>query len=408
MKLPSYVIADDLQTFNQRLNALITAGRPAACPVHLGLGEPTEYTNGLGFVTHTIATRLAAGTAGSLPPFNGLQRPALRLYTAASWGRADAVLAGFADMPTDLTSDLWHQVSAVISDRGSLTRVERGAAAELMLRLDYPLVAAKLVDVVDVDLATHAFHPETVRAEISVLARIRSRDRAQVEDLALRAAGDAELPPAERIRLANFVVVMNGRRGTDSAALHQAADLGRKALEEMPGDGLVRHLSEHTLYRATAYEPYLRGDLTLTMEYMDQAERALIESALPSGEAELLSWKDHIFPLYETASKIHLAYGEIDSALETTRKLVEIAPRDHKALSVRAWALTAADDLAGAMRTWEQFIPLGGPPVATGAFYLGWAHEQLGDTAQAREYYALSYMVDPTPAAITEKIAEII
>lgn len=403
-ELPAYRVVEDGPTLSRRLLALTEAGRPAACPVHVGLGDPVPLSDNDAHVTHTIARHLAEGTTHALPPFNSVPHPALRVLNAASRDRVDAMTADFADMPADLRSDLWARVDEVCRRGASLSPAERGIAAELLLRLGYPLRAAEILGLLDADIATHTFRPGMVRAELQVLMRLRPQARPVLEERALHAAADPGLAPAVRLRLANYIVVLDGKRGRATPAFHRAVELARRAMEEMSETGLVRHLAEHTLYRAIAFEPYLRGDREGTMEFLGLAAHAL-ETARPGSDSvDFLSWSDHAFPMFETLSKTLLAYGQIPQALDSTARLVEINPNDHRAWAVRGRALAHAGDLNAAVEAWERILPLGGLPVAAAGFFLGWAHEELGEADRAREYYRLSYAVDPTPEAIAGKV----
>ncbi|MFG2476586.1 hypothetical protein [Streptomyces fagopyri] len=400
VELPAYRTADDGPALSRRLLALTEAGQPAACPVHVGLGDPVALSDNDALITHTLARHLAEGTAHTLPPFNSVPHPALRVLNAASWDRVDAMTADFAEMPVDLASGLWARVDEVCRHGAPSSPAERGAAAELMLRLGYPLRAAEILGLLDADITTHAFRPDMVRAELQTFMRLRPEARPVLEGRALRAAADPGLPPAARLRLANYIVVLDGKRGTATPEFHRAVALGRRATEEMPETGMVRHLAEHTLYRAIAFEPYLRGDREGTMEFLGRAARAL-EAARPAPDSpDFLSWSDHAFPMFETLSKTLLGYGEVPRALDSTARLVEINPNDHRAWAVRGRALAHAGDLDAAVRAWERILPLGGLPVAAAAFYLGWAHGQLGDADRARAFHRLSYSVDPTPETI--------
>jgi tetratricopeptide (TPR) repeat protein len=399
--LPDYIATGDLQALEQRLTALTTAGQPAACPVHVSLGAPTEYTNNFGHLTHAIASHLVDGRTDLLPPINTAPKLAQRLHDAASWGRVDAMTSEFTDMPTDLTNELWKRVVRISSSPESLTGVERSVAAEVLMRLGYPLTATEILGLSETEPSQVTFHPESVRAELTALRWRWAYDR--LEQRVLEGAADLALSPASRIRLANFVVVINGKRGADTPAFHRAADLGRAALAELTDEAdLARCLAEHTHYRAVAYEPFMRKDLESTLICMDRAEHALLRCRPESPGVELLAWLDHAFPMYETLSKIFLADGDIPRALESTARLVEVDPRDSRAWHVRARTLATAGDLEQAVDAWERILPMGGLPVASASFYLGWASEQLGHTAEAREFYALSASIDPTPIAIAE------
>ncbi|QFZ75175.1 hypothetical protein GFH48_19570 [Streptomyces fagopyri] len=136
------------------------------------------------------------------------------------------------------------------------------------------------------------------------------------------------------------------------------------------------------------------------MEFLGRAARAL-EAARPAPDSpDFLSWSDHAFPMFETLSKTLLGYGEVPRALDSTARLVEINPNDHRAWAVHGRAPAHAGDLDAAVRAWERILPLGALPVAAAAFHLGWAHGQLGDADRARAFHRLSYAVDPTPEAI--------
>ncbi|MGW3634516.1 tetratricopeptide repeat protein [Streptomyces sp. NPDC005122] len=411
LELPAYRTVDDGPTLSRRLLALTEAGRPAVCPVHVGLGDPVALSGNDAIITHTMARHLVAGTADSLPPFNSVPHPALRVLTAASWDRVDAMTADFSEMPAELTSSLWSRVDEVCRPGTALSPAERSVAAEVMLRLGFPLRAAEVLDLLDADVTTHVFRPGMVRAELQTFMRLRPQAHRVIEGRALRAAADTRLAPGIRLKLANYIVVLDGKRGTATPEFHQAVDLARRALEEMSETGMVRHLAEHTLYRAIAFEPYLRGDREGTLEDLGLAAQALRE-ARPAADStdspDFLSWSDHAFPMFETLSKTLLGYGEVQQALDSTTRLVEINPNDHRTWAVRGRALAHAGDLGAAVQAWERILPLGGLPVAAAAFFLGWAHEQFGDTDRAREFYELSHSVDPTPDAIARKATPLV
>ncbi|RKR92196.1 hypothetical protein BDK92_6630 [Micromonospora pisi] len=402
MKLPKYRPAPGVRALTERLLSLTTAGVPAVCPVHVGLGEPVVSSTTLGHITYNIALALVNGTAHALPPFNTFPRPERRILDAASWDRVDATGADFAQMPVDLASELWHQVDQACRDHGSLTIAERCVLSDLLLRLGYPLRAGEILGLLDADIVGHPIRPETARSDLAVLLRLYPDAHPLMEDWALRAAASTAVPPQTRVRLANYVVVANGKRGADVPAVHLAAELGREAMAEVTGNGMDRYLTEHTLYRAIAYEPYLRGDMTHTMELLDRAAAALAQAEPDTGPLEILSWKDHAFPMFETLSRTLIGQGEVSWALGSTADLIAISPYDHRVWELRAHALVASDDLHEAVGAWEQILPQGGLPVASAAFYLGWAHHQLGDAGKAQEYYTLSRAVDPTPVELAE------
>ncbi|MER6782455.1 MULTISPECIES: tetratricopeptide repeat protein [unclassified Streptomyces] len=399
-KLPTYLPAPGAPAFARRLRALMAADAPAACPIHVGLGDPVPNSSSLAVLTHTTARYLVDGNAHLLPSFNTAPPPALRILNAASWGRDDAMAREFDAMPQDLASDLWRSVDKVCEAPETLTRIERRTASDLFLRLGYPQRAGQVLGLLQADVNTHAFHPETVRAELAVLFRLHPGAQDVLEDRALQAAADAGLPPRARVSLANFVVVRNGKRGTDTPALHRAAELGRRAMAEIEGTGMDRHLAEHTLYRAIAYEPFLVRDVALTMELLERAALALIEAQPRRDTVEYQAWEDHAFPMFETLSKTLLAQGRADEALTSTAELVELSPHDHRAWAVRAQALVAVGELEEAVRAWERVLPQGGLPVAAALFYIGWAHDRMGNPAQAQSYYRRSHTVDPTPEAL--------
>ncbi|MFD9575438.1 tetratricopeptide repeat protein [Streptomyces sp. NPDC059982] len=400
-KLPKYLPAPGAPAFAKRLHALLAANTPAACPIHVGLGSPVSNSSSLATLTHTIARHLADGKAHLLPSFNTAPPPALRILNAASWGRTDAMARDFDAMPGDLASTLWLDIDKLCKAPDALSRTERRVASDLFLRLGYPQRAGHVLNLLDADVHTHAFHPETVRAELAVLFRLHPGAQVVLEERALQAAADPSLPPRARLSLANFVVVRNGKRGTDTPALHTAAERGRSAMTEIEGTGMDRYLAEHTLYRAIAYEPFLVRDTAQTMDLLESASLALIQAQPRQGTVDYLAWEDHAFPMFETLSKTLLAQGRAQEALTTTDKLTALSPYDHRAWAVRAQALVAVGELEEAIRAWEEVLPQGGHPVAAALFYIGWAHEQLGRPAQARSFYRSSHHVDPTPEALT-------
>ncbi|MFG1881024.1 tetratricopeptide repeat protein [Micromonospora sp. NPDC049102] len=405
MELPKYQAAPGAQALTERLMSLTTASQPAACPVYVGLGAPVTRSTNLALITYGIARHLVDGTAHLVPAFNTFPQPERRILDAASWDRVDATSSDFAAMPVDLASELWWLVDEACRAPCTLTPQERCVASDLMLRLGYPWRAGAILGLLDAGIADHPVNPETARAELAVLLRLHPGAYPLLEEWALRAASDPAVPPETRVRLANYVVVANGKRGADVPALHRAVDLGRRAMTEVTPIGMDSHLTEHTFYRAVAYEPYLRGDMPRAMELLDRAAAALARAEPETGPLALLSWKDHAFPMYETLARTLLGQGRIGEALKATSTLTAISPYDHRVWEAQAKALVAANDLLGAIRAWEQVLPQGGLPVASAAFYLGWAHRQLGDVGLARDYLALSRSVDPTPAILTEQMA---
>ncbi|WP_433246508.1 tetratricopeptide repeat protein [Streptosporangium sp. CA-135522] len=401
--IPRYQYPGGTKPFARRIRALLSADRPAACPVHVGLADPQPLSDTVAISTHAIARHLVEGTAAALPVFNTRPPDALRILTAASWNRPDAFAEEFGDMPADLASGLWSQVDQVCRGRDSLTPPELRAACDLMLRLGYPKRAAEILGMSVTDLDAYRFSPRFAREEMSVLFKFHY-DSPRLEQLALDAAADERIDAYARLMLANFIVVRNGKRGTDTPQAHRAAELGKAALASLDDSEPATFLAEHTWLRAVAYLPFLKSDTKATLATLDRAEECLVLGRPSHGTLRLVAWEDHATPLYETLGKTLLIFGQVELAVAATDRLVELNPHDRRTWNLRGRALVAAGRVDEALYAFERMLPLGGLAVAEAAFYLGWVYEQLGKPDLARDHYLLSQRVDPTVDMVDERL----
>lgn len=398
---PAYLPPAGSKPLAARLRALSTAGVPVACGVYRGLADPGPASAKHAEATHARA-RHVAGRSVELPHFNTNPPPILRVLAVASLNRVDALGDTMAGFPADLAGDLWRRVSELVADPAELEPTERAHASDLMLRLGYPKEAARVLGMDAADPAVHEFSRECAIAELTVFVR-RRHDPAVLEGRALDLARDRSRSARVRMIAANYVVVRNGRRGTDTPALHEAAELALAASDEWEADPFAENLATQTVHRATAYVPFLRGDVDGTLRALNLAEAhqkaAKAEVTDPLRE---LAWIDHAFPLYETIAKTHLRLGNADQAVEASARLVELSPNDQRTWAARGQALLAARRLEDAAEAFARAIPLGGLPVARAAYYLAWIHDELGDRERADHYCSLSCRVDPTVPASAE------
>ncbi|MBB5954012.1 tetratricopeptide (TPR) repeat protein [Saccharothrix tamanrassetensis] len=382
---PAYQPDPGPRALARRLGALATAGVPVRCGVWLGLAEPGPGSSRLAEVTHAVARHFADGDVAALPRFNTNPSPVTRVFAAASHGRVDALGPDMAAFPDDLASPLWWRVLS--RARAELSTAERSVAADVLLRLGYQRHAADVLGMADF----RGFTPGLAVRQLAVLFWSRPSSR-EVEELALHGARDPGLPADARHALALFVLVRNGRRGTDTAALREAAALaGRTA----PDDPLARQAH----YRALAFVPFLRGDRTATWDLLDRALDSQ-RAARPGTPLDRLARDDYAYPLHETIARTHLRTGAPDKAVDATGVLVALSPNDARTWSIRGDALLAADRLEEAVRAFDAGVALGGLPAARAAFYRGWALDRLGRRADAVESYRLSWRIDPTVPAV--------
>ncbi|MEV0677456.1 tetratricopeptide repeat protein [Actinosynnema sp. NPDC050436] len=393
MVVPPYAPDPGPRALALRLAALASAGVPVRCPVWLGLGAPDAGSSRLAEVTHAVARHLADGTGGVLPRFNTNPYPATRVFAAASRGRLDALGPDMAAFPPDLAAPLWWRV---------LDRVRAGhdpvVAADLLLRLGYQRHAADVLGMGEPSaggLGAEGFTAGRAVKQLAVLFWSRPSS-AGVEALAL-AGARSDLPAAERHALALFVLVRNGRRGTGTAALHEAAAIVRATAPDEP---LVRQAH----FRALAFVPFLAGDVAGTWDLLD---RALAEqrSVRPGTGLDRLAWDDYAYPLHETIARTHLRTGQPDRAVEATGELVGLSPGDPRTWAIRGDALLAADRPEEAVHACARGVALGGLPAARAAFYRGWALARLGRAREAAESYRLSRRIDPTAPVVASALA---
>lgn len=408
--LPEHRAEPGAAAMERRLRSLLNAGVAVRCRVYPGLAAPGQHSAGHARVTHTLATHLADGTVAELPAFNINPPPILRAMAAASLGRADGLGSDMAAFPSDLASELWRRVEERTRNGRALSDDERRIGSDILLRLGYPARAADLLGLTGRDPAKHVFSPALAQRELAVFFR-RPHNTAAVEGLALRGARDKRLGPRMRLAMAIFVLVRNGKRGSDTAALHEAAAIGERAMTELPDDGLATHLDRQTYYRAAAFVPFVRRNAKATLALLDLAlENQLAGSteAKRAGGLAELSWRDFAFPVYETLARTHLLQGDPDRAVTATDSLVALDPNDQRAWAIRGRSLLAAGRWEEAAETFARGVDLGGLPAAAAAFYGAWTANHLGHTDQARELCELSTRIDPTvPAAqeLAERLA---
>ncbi|MEU3765286.1 tetratricopeptide repeat protein [Amycolatopsis keratiniphila] len=212
-------------------------------------------------------------------------------------------------------------------------------------------------------------------------------------------------PAPIQLIMGNFVVVSHGRRGIDTPAMHEAAELARKAVRELDCDPFSLHLATQKFYRATSFIPFLAGDVAKTLRLLEQAEaHQLAAKSEAKTELELLAWIDHAFPLYETIAKTHARSGNVDEAVTATEHLVELSPNDQRTWAARGQALLRAGRFEEALNAYQAAVPLGGLPVARATYHLGWLHGQLGNQAEENECYRTSQMIDPTVPAVNNML----
>lgn len=411
-EVPAYVLAPGREALSRRLESLAAAEVPVACGVYVNLAEPCEWSARHAEATYWIAYQLAHGSVPALPHFNTSPPPILRIIGLASRGRLDALGSSMADLPDDLATRLWRQVAALTNDPAELTIQERRRASDLMLRLGYLRAAAELLSMPEPDAAAHVFSAQSAVEELAVLVR-RRHDPGLLEERALAVARDRGYSPRVRYTMANFVVVRNGKRGTDTPAMREAAEIGLTAVGELEEGPFRNHLAQQTVHRANAFVPFVAHDAAGTLRELEQAEQHQLaaETELPgdtetagdtgtAGELSRLAWKDHAFPLYETIARTHLSLGNPTAAIAATDRLTALSPNDARAWDIRGQAFLRAGRLDEAIEAYRRAIPIGGLPVARAAFYLGWIHAQLGCQDEALSYYRLSERIDPTASAL--------
>lgn len=399
---PSYVPEPGPAALSRRLKALLHADVPVACPVYLGLGPPGELSARHAESTYAVARQVAGRATDALPHFNTNPPPILRIIAAVSRGRLDAIGDDPADFPDDLGGELWRQVRALATDPDELDLDERRSLADLMLRLGYLSVAAEVLGLAGADPETHDFDRVAALEQLAVLFR-RGRDTQALERRALAVARDPAYPARIRYAMANFVVVRNGRRGEDSPASREAANLAVEAVARLDTTPFAAHLATQTVYRAVAFVPFVRGDGAETLKVLDRAEEhQLAAEPLAEGALQRLAWVDHAFPLYETIGRTHLRLGNAAESVAATDMLVRLSPHDPRAWDMRGQALIRADRPEEAIEAYRQALPIGGLPVAKAAFHLGWLHAQLGQHDEALRHYRMSRSIDPTVPVLDE------
>ncbi|MGI5500839.1 BTAD domain-containing putative transcriptional regulator [Lentzea sp. CA-135723] len=400
--MPRYRTDPSPQALATRLRALRTADVPVACGVYAGLSAPVtaEPAPRAGVsalharITHAMATAFVAGRAADVPRFEAPPSAQLRLLTAASWGRLDAVGPDMTTFPVDLASELWWRVHARI--QGTLRVADQRVACDLLLRLGYPHSAASVIGLTVIDPRKQVLSPDLALEQLAVLRC--HLPASAVEAMALRGARSG-LPAATRRDLALFVVFRTAARGADSTSLHAAAALATKASSELPQHGFTASLHRARLHRAIAAVPFVRRDIAETHRLLGRALESLT-AVTPAAEMDRLAWADEAYALYSFLTRTHLTVGLSQRALGYTDELVELSPGDDRTWALRGDALAACGRLEAALDAYGRGIALGGWGAARAAYLRGFVLERLGRVAEAAEDYVLSQRIDPTSSVV--------
>lgn len=403
---PRYQPASGREALVNRLEALTLAGVPAACSVYVGLAEPGPRSPNHAVVTHTIARHLAVGDFEALPWFNTSPPPVLRILAAASWQRRDAMVLRPGQLPDDLASDLWWSVVKLLRTPSELPAAGTSALVEVLIRLGFLRTAAEVLGIsYQEPLANCNLRQATARPELATLSRLAPKSPALIT-LARTAAEDSRYTPRQRIAFANFVIVRLGKAGKESSVLDDMFSAGTAALDEIPPDSFEYHLTRHTLYRAAAYIPFLRGNQDSTMDLLRTAHEAIF-SAEPRNSLEQLSLTDHIFPMFETLAKTYTLYNDLTAATTSALELVRISPWDSRTWFSYGQVLLRSGRFEDAIAAYEKVYEIGGHPVGQAAYYSGFALERLGRKKEALDRYRFAERVDPTVDVVQERIAEL-
>jgi tetratricopeptide (TPR) repeat protein len=391
--LPRYRTDPSASGLAIRLRALLTAGVPVACGVHAGLAAPGPNSPLHARITHAIASAFAAGNSAGVPRFEPPPSAHLRLLTAASWGRLDALDADMTAFPADLATSLWWRVHE--RTYGPLSAAERRVACDLLLRLGYPQRAAAVIELSMIDARKLALSPSLAVEQLAVLRC--HLPASAVEALALRGARSG-LPPETRRDLALFVVLRAAARGADSTSLRAGAALAVKASSELALSGFTAALQRARLHRAIAAVPFVRRDIGETHRLLGRALDCLT-SATPDSEVDRLAWEDEAYALHSLLARTHLAAGLPRQAVEHSAHLVSLSAFDDRTWALRGDALVACGRLDEAVEAYTRGVALGGCGAARAAYLRGHVLERLGRVAEAAESYVLSQRIDPTASA---------
>ncbi|WP_394620709.1 hypothetical protein JNUCC0626_16860 [Lentzea sp. JNUCC 0626] len=403
--MPRYRTDPSPQALATRLRALRKANVPVACGVHAGLSAPVATSALHARITHAVAQAFVTGRAAEVPRFEAPPSAQLRLLTAASWGRLDAVGPDMTTFPVDLASELWWRVHARI--QGTLRPADQRVACDLLLRLGYPHSAAAVIGLTVIDPRKQVLSPDLALEQLAVL-RCHLPSSA-VEAMALRGARSG-LPAEIRRDLALFVVFRNVARGADSTSLQAAAALATKASSELPQHGFAAALHRARLHRALAAVPFVRRDIAETHRLLGRAVESLTAikpAADPAHSAELdrLAWADEAYALHSFLARTHLTVGLSQRALGYTDELLALSPGDDRTWALRGDALAACGQLEAALDAYGRGITLGGWGAARAAYLRGFVLERLGRVAEAAEDYVLSQRIDPTSSVVAGPIA---
>ncbi|MFF4528122.1 tetratricopeptide repeat protein [Streptomyces sp. NPDC001407] len=345
----------------------------------------------------------------ALPVFGEIPPRQLRLLTAASWGRADAVGREFSHLPSDLTTELWRQVHELSARPEDLTPIERDVAGMLMLRLDYPQRAARLLGITDAQMGISSFpqdvRPEHVLTRLAVLTQLHPKP-AQVVSQALRAVSDPRLSVLTRLALASFAIPLQASHGSGSTALHQAIALAEQALTHPLDMDPEHRWVERKLLRSLSDAAIFRGEAAATTDYLDRAALSLIE-VQPESALLQLAWDEEVFSAFQAQGRACRSINDTEGAVTATSRLPGISPYDADAWRIYGYTLLAAGRLDESLHAYEQMLPLGGHSVAAAAFHLGWIHEKRGDRKRAQDSYAFSDAIDPTVPAVNERLSSL-
>ncbi|MEW2139074.1 hypothetical protein AB0892_21190 [Streptomyces sp. NPDC005409] len=404
---PPYEPPQSSGDLTRRLESLLAADVPAVCPVYVGLALPVSCSPKHALATHAIAEHLARRNVEALPAFSEIPPRRLRVLTAASWGRADAVGSEVDHLPTDLATGLWWRISELCKRSEDLTPLERDTAGTLMLRLGYPEQAAGLLGITDVRAGIPAFprdvRPEHALARVTVTLQLHPRPGLVVTQ-ALRAVADPGLSVLTRLTLAGFAMPLEASREAGSGALYETVRLAEQALTRLIDVDPEHRWVERRVLQSLADTAVLRGEPEAAHAYLDRAALGAM-GMRPQDGLRRLAWDEEVLALLACQGRACRSRDDAEGAVAATSRMPGIAPYDAHAWAAHGYALLASGRLDESLHAYEEMLPLGGHPVAAAAFHLGWIHESRGDRRRAQDAYAYSYSIDPTVPAVQERLS---
>jgi tetratricopeptide (TPR) repeat protein len=243
----------------------------------------------------------------------------------------------------------------------------------------------------DPDNAGLAYRRASARYVLGLSDRTGDANLSELETIVIAA------PPNQPVALhaALKVLVHKAKVGASLSELSAWRSCAERILNLIvpESDGFVGALLQSRFYRAIAFVPQCQGDRAEVVRLMDLAESYAF-AATPTDEAQELLYLENLYPVMESRTKEALWLGDLDLALASAQRVIDIDPYDSRAWLELGQVRVKRNEYALAAEAYAAAATLGPPSSAVGRYMAGLCFRQLGQPLLAAFFFAATVEID--------------